>query len=75
MSAGSLRLQLVQVAAVQGVGLVRVTWSCALGVFLVHARVPGGRLVAEHQATDKARALELAARELDALAALAGMPA
>ena len=75
MSAGALRLVLVQVAAVQGVGLVRVTWSRALACYLVHARAPGGRLVAEHETTDKGRALELAALELDHLAELAGMPA
>lgn len=69
------RLQLVQVAAVQGVGLVRVTWSRAWSVYLVTVTRPGRGIVAEHQVPDRARALDLADSALAELAELAGMPA
>lgn len=69
------RLQLVQVAAVAGVGLVRVTWSAAWSVYLVTVTRPGRGIVAEHQVPDRARALDLADSALAELAALAGMPA
>jgi hypothetical protein len=69
------RLQLVQVAAVAGVGLVRVTWSAAWSVYLVTVTRPGRGMVAEHQVRDRGRALDLADQALTELAALAGMPA
>lgn len=69
------RLQLVQVAAVAGVGLVRVTWSAAWSVYLVTVTRPGRGIVAEHQVPDRARALDLADQALAELAELAGMPA
>lgn len=69
------RLQLVQVAAVAGVGLVRVTWSVAWSVYLVTVTRPGRGIVAEHQVPDRARALDLADTALAELAELAGMPA
>ena len=69
------RLQLVQVAAVAGVGLVRVTWSAAWSVYLVTVTRPGRGMVAEHQVRDRARALDLADQALTELAELAGMPA
>ena len=69
------RLQLVQVAAVAGVGLVRVTWSAAWSVYLVTVTRPGRGIVAEHQVPDRARALDLADSALAELAELAGMPA
>lgn len=69
------RLQLVQVAAVAGVGLVRVTWSAAWSVYLVTVTRPGRGMVAEHQVRDRGRALDLADQALAELAALAGMPA
>ena len=40
----SARLRLVQVAAVQGVGLVRVAWSATWSEYQVRAVGPGGRL-------------------------------
>lgn len=69
------RLQLVQVAAVAGVGLVRVTWSRTWSVYLVTVTRPGRGMVAEHQVRDRARALDLADQALTELAELAGMPA
>lgn len=69
------RLQLVQVAAVAGVGLVRVTWSATWSVYLVTVTRPGRGMVAEHQVRDRVRALDLADQALTELAALAGMPA
>jgi hypothetical protein len=70
-----LRLQLVQIAAVAGVGLVRVAWSRALSSYLVTVTRPGRGVVAEHQVDDRSRALELADCALTELAELAGMPA
>lgn len=69
------RLQLVQVAAVAGVGLVRVTWSATWSVYLVTVTRPGRGMVAELQVRDRARALDLADQALAELAELAGMPA
>ena len=70
-----LRLQLVQLAAVAGVGLVRVSWSRALMVYLVTVTRPGRGIVAEHQVNYRDRALDVADRALSELADLAGMPA
>ena len=72
MSAGALRLVLVQVVAVQGVGLVRVAWSAIWSEYQVRAVGSGGRLVGEYFTDDKADALATADRML---AELAGMPA
>lgn len=69
------RLQLVQVAAVAGVGLVRVTWSPIWSAYLVTVTRPGRGIVAEHVVPERARALDLADRGLAELAELAGMPA
>jgi hypothetical protein len=69
------RLQLVQLVAVAGAGLVRVTWSQAWGCYLVTVTRPGRGMVAEHQVRERARALDLADRALTELAELAGMPA
>jgi hypothetical protein len=74
MSAGR-RLQLVQLFALAGAGLVRVTWSPVWSCYLVTVTRPGRGIVAEHQVADRARALELADGALAELAALAGMPA
>jgi hypothetical protein len=74
MSAGR-RLQLVQLFALAGAGLVRVTWSPVWSCYLVTVTRPGRGIVAEHQVRDRARALELADGALAELAALAGMPA
>ncbi len=69
------RLQLVQLAAVADVGLVRVAWSQTWTCYLVTVTRPGRGMVAEHQVRDRARALDLADQALTDLAALAGMPA
>jgi hypothetical protein len=69
------RLQLVQLAAVADVGLVRVAWSQAWACYLVTVTRPGRGMVAEHQVRDRARALDLADQALAELAELAGMPA
>jgi hypothetical protein len=69
------RLQLVQLAAVADVGLVRVTWSPVWSVHLVTVTRPGRGIVAEHVERDRGRALELADQALAELAELAGMPA
>jgi hypothetical protein len=69
------RLQLVHLAAVADVGLVRVTWSQAWSCYLVTVTRPGRGMVAEHQVADRGRALDLADQALTELAALAGMPA
>jgi hypothetical protein len=74
MSAGR-RLQLVQLFALAGAGLVRVTWSPVWSCYLVTVTRPGRGIVAEHQVRDRARALELADGALAELAALAGVPA
>jgi len=74
MSAGR-RLQLVQLVALAGAGLVRVTWSPVWSCYLVTVTRPGRGIVAEHQVRDRARALELADGALAELAELAGMPA
>ena len=74
MSAGR-RLQLVQLFALAGAGLVRVTWSPVWSCYLVTVTRPGRGIVAEHQVADRARALELADGALAELAALTGMPA
>jgi len=74
MSAGR-RLQLVQLFALAGAGLVRVTWSPVWSCYLVTVTRPGRGIVAEHQVADRARALELADQALAELAALAGVPA
>jgi len=74
MSAGR-RLQLVQLFALAGAGLVRVTWSPVWSCYLVTVTRPGRGIVAEHQVRDRARALELADGALAELAELAGMPA
>ncbi len=74
MSAGR-RLQLVQLVALAGAGLVRVTWSPVWSCYLVTVTRPGRGIVAEHQVRDRARALELADAALAELAELAGMPA
>jgi len=71
----SARLQLVQVVAVQGVGLVRVAWSATWSEYQVRAVGPGRRLVGEYFTDDKADALAAADRMLAELAELAGMPA
>jgi hypothetical protein len=70
-----LQLKLVQLAIIPGVGMVRVTWSRALCVYLVHVREPSGRLVSEHQTIDKIRALAMADLSLSILAEASGMPA
>lgn len=69
------RLQLVQLAAVADVGLVRVTWSPVWSAHLVTVTRPGRGIVAEHVERDRGRALELADQALAELAELAGMPA
>jgi hypothetical protein len=69
------RLQLVQLAAVADVGLVRVTWSQDWGCYLVSFSRPGRGVVAAHVTPDRARALDLADQALAELAELAGMPA
>ena len=89
MSAGR-RLQLVQLFALAGAGLVRVTWSPVWGCYLVtvtrpgrgivaehqvRATGPGGRLVGEYFTDDKADALATADRMLAELADAAGVPA
>jgi hypothetical protein len=74
MSAGR-RLQLVQLFALAGAGLVRVTWSPVWSCYLVTVTRPGRGVVAEHVTPDRARALDLADDALAELAELAGMPA
>jgi hypothetical protein len=69
------RLQLVQLAAVADVGLVRVTWSPVWSAHLVTVTRPGRGIVAEHVERDRVRALDLADQALAELADLAGMPA
>jgi hypothetical protein len=69
------RLQLVQLAAVADVGLVRVAWSPVWSAHLVTVTRPGRGIVAEHVERDRARALDLADQALAELAELAGMPA
>jgi hypothetical protein len=69
------RLQLVQLAAVADVGLVRVAWSPVWSAHLVTVTRPGRGIVAEHVERDRGRALDLADRALAELAELAGMPA
>jgi hypothetical protein len=71
----SRRLQLVQLVAVAGAGLVRVTWSQTWSCYLVTVTRPGRGIVAELVTPDRARALDLADRALDDLADLAGIPA
>jgi hypothetical protein len=74
MSAGR-RLQLVQLFALAGAGLVRVTWSPVWSCYLVTVTRPGRGIVAEHQVRDRARALGLADQALAELADAAGVPA
>jgi hypothetical protein len=64
--------RLVQVAAVQGVGLVRVTWSAEFREFTVRAVAADGRRVAEYFTDDRMDALDTAARILQDLATRAG---
>jgi hypothetical protein len=71
----SARLQLVQLAAVADVGLVRVTWSPVWSAHLVTVTRPGRGIVAEHVERDRGRALDLADQALAELAELAGIPA
>lgn len=64
----SARLRLVRVAAVQGVGKVRVGLDNDWSEYRVQAWSAGGRLVAEYHTDDRADALATA----DCL--LAGLP-
>jgi hypothetical protein len=69
------RLQLVQLVAVAGAGLVRVAWSATWSSYLVTVTRPGRGVVAEFVTPDRARALAVADQALDDLAELAGIPA
>jgi hypothetical protein len=64
--------RLVQVAAVQDVGRVRVTWSAEFREFTVRAVAADGRHVAEYFTDDRLDALDTAARILQDLATRAG---
>ena len=67
--------RLVQLAALQGVGRVRVGRDQGWSDYCVQAWDPAGHLVAEYHTDDKGDALDTAARILQDLAAWAGMPA
>ena len=71
----SRRLQLVQLVAVAGAGLVRVAWSATWSSYLVTVTRPGRGVVAEFVTPDRARALAVADQALADLADLATMPA